>query len=231
MHRSIVCAVIIASISYWSREVVAESELSSSQEIGEVDSCSPSCVNGQICRAHICVSPCASPCRESEVCTRGGHCVSKHIPVPAPTMRTLPLSSHPGSATLGTGTAAKDNDEIAALDMATYERSRIRKNIGVALMTIGGLCVAGAIAMGGVAGALEDEVLLYSAIGVEILGDALFFPGLAAMIRGKRGMGKAMSEKNRADHPRFDVQPLTTVDTTKNGNVRRFFGLTLSVTL
>ena len=99
-------------------------------------------------------------------------------------------------------------------------------------MVPGILFIAGAFGMGFAAGYTGTEELLFAAIGVEILGDILFFSGLVSMIKGKRGMAKAKAGYYSNDSlSRSFPEPMAPVSEINGHRRTRCFGLGLSFTL
>jgi hypothetical protein len=152
-----------------------------------VDSeCSPACRAGFACVDGVCRSPCNPPCASGEVCSRGGSCVP-----------TAPAPSQP-APTPGSGWTAPAAQAASgpAFDEAEYAMYKRKRSNGAALMVVGIITILTAGGIGFAAGYTGDETLLWTAIGVEVVGDLLFFPGLAVWIKGKRGMGRL--EQRRA---------------------------------
>jgi hypothetical protein len=165
--------------------------------------CKPPCRAGFACADGICVNPCNPPCASGKVCSRSGQCIPA-----APLVLPTPATSYSGQlASPGYGM-----QHSPVFDQGLYNKYQRKRGAGGALMVVGLLMVFGAIGMGVGAGLDENEILLYSGIGVELLGNIFFFSGLAAWIKGKVGM--ARMEKMRLgrlepDHPRTGLASLT----------------------
>ncbi len=189
--------------------------------------CASPCSAEQVCRGGECVSPCADPCADGAVCTRNGHCVSKQPPVQGAQWR-VPSRPYPPQVVGGFDGGRPRNGDFVNRSM--YEKYEKKKNTGVGLMTFGIVLIVGAIGLGAAAGATGEPAFLAAGISVELLGNLLFFPGLAMTIRGNVGMAKAQ-KGYQAEGPRFDIHPLASLDTTRDGPSGRTWGLGLSFAL
>lgn len=152
--------------------------------------CSPACRAGFACVDGVCRSPCNPPCGYGEVCSRGGSCVPIAPAAEPATQRPAPT---PGGGWTAPATQASSGP---AFDQTQYEMYKRKRGNGAALMAIGIITVLAAGGIGFAAGYTGEMNLLWVAIGVEVLGDLLFFPGLAVWIKGKKGMERL--ERNRA---------------------------------
>lgn len=179
------------------------------------EECAPACRAGFACVEGVCTSPCNPPCAGREVCTRNGKCI------PASPAVTAPPRPKP-TPTAGWTSPARPAPVRPAFDQELYDSYKRKKEGGGAAMAVGVLFVCAAIGMGFASGLTGNEVLLWVAIGVEIIGDLFFFPGLAAWIKGKRGMERmeknlASSDPARAGPRLAGVTPLVLAGNTGGG--------------
>jgi hypothetical protein len=114
-------------------------------------------------------------------------------------LASLPAPSAPDVIVLGagegspfagdTGPEPADGDAsvvpVGGLDYYEFERKR---NGGIGLMAIGIVGIIAAFGLGFGAGYTGNDVLLYAAIGVEVLGHVLLLPGIVMTVKGHKGM-------------------------------------------
>lgn len=152
--------------------------------------CLPDCRGGYLCIKGQCLSPCNPPCAGDQICTRNGICLDSQIRQQAMPIQPVP---HPvpsiGKPTYGD----VPDDATIEYNKRKYREFQGRKGGGSAMIALGSLFIGTAFGLGAAAGATGQEELLFAAIGVEIVGDLLLFPGIAVYVTGTRGMAKAKS--------------------------------------
>jgi hypothetical protein len=194
LERGIVGVAVMLSMLPVSRAADAEaSPPVPSEEIPEEGAqCAPPCAGGRVCVSRTCVDPCAPGCPPDTVCTRNGHCIPQNPLAESPVSTAsspAPADLSPPTVRLLDKTWTDGGNRPPNMDM--YNKFKQRRAAGAGLLVAGCFVIGTAIVLGAVSGATGNEGLLYGAVGVEVFGDTLFFPGLAMMIQGKIGMRKA----------------------------------------
>ena len=189
LHLSISIALALAGIGITNIARAQDGYYGPAGDAESASECAPSCRPGYACVDGACTSPCNPPCAGGEVCSRNGQCIpAASVAQPRPRPAPAPTS--------GWATSASPTHTAPVFDQALYDSYKRKKEGGGAAMAVGVLFVCAAIGMGVASGVTGNEVLLYVGIGVEIVGNLFFFPGLAAWVKGKRGMdrmGKSMA--------------------------------------